>query len=187
MSSKARKVNVEDLPQYAKKLSYPCIFSRSPNEAADNLFRLVSGQICGFDEGCETWLRIVGQLRSPKFDRQTLNFFIRDRPRTNQWWDDALDLLDKQLFAFYWNRFFGAFKTRDIYLDYAFEEVMFRWNHQTEEIHRKFYGEQESLAPIPFDNKLYLGALSPLNEISESEYLIGRVLRHADENTASGS
>ena len=33
------------------------------------------------------------------------------------------------------------FSEKDVYIDYSFEEVMYRWDHKAEKIHVKFYGE----------------------------------------------
>ncbi|WP_196303834.1 hypothetical protein [Ralstonia solanacearum] len=36
------------------------------------------------------------------------------------------------------------FSREDIYIDFLFEEVMFRWDHVEKKAYRKFYGERES-------------------------------------------
>jgi hypothetical protein len=37
------------------KIGYPCIFSRTTDEAVENLLRLIVGRQCGFDEGARAW------------------------------------------------------------------------------------------------------------------------------------
>ncbi len=37
-----------------------------------------------------------------------------------------------------------AFARRDIYIDYDFEDVTYRWDHRQGTIHVRFYGEAES-------------------------------------------
>lgn len=37
------------------KISYPCIFSTSVEDAAGALLRLITGKLCGYDEGAEWW------------------------------------------------------------------------------------------------------------------------------------
>ncbi len=41
---------------------------------------------------------------------------------------------------------------KDVYIDYPFEEVMFRRTCAEGLIHRKFYGEKETSEPIPGNN-----------------------------------
>ena len=62
------------------------------------------------------------------------------------------------------------FSKRDIYIDYAFEEVMFRWDHIKREIYIKFYNKDESTKPIPHDNRLFNDALRFGDEISKEDY-----------------
>ncbi|USD20039.1 hypothetical protein MJO52_13225 [Microbulbifer variabilis] len=63
---------------------------------------------------------------------------------------------------------------RHIFIDYPFESVMFRRDHQTKNIYRKFYGEEESQTPIPSNNRLFNDALRHGQEISQEEYLKGK-------------
>ncbi len=65
-------------------------------------------------------------------------------------------------------------KTKDIYIDYPFEEVMFRHMRKDGAIYRKFYGESESLELISHDNRLFNDALLSGNEISYEEYKQGK-------------
>jgi len=64
--------------------------------------------------------------------------------------------------------------TKEIYIDYPFEEVMFRRNNKNGSVYRKFYGEKESAEPIPHNNKLYNDALLSGNEITHDEYKKGK-------------
>jgi len=66
------------------------------------------------------------------------------------------------------------FSCRDIYIDYPFEQVMYRWDHKTEKIYVKFYGEVEKSDPVPYDSGLFNDALLSGHEITQSEYLKGK-------------
>lgn len=66
------------------------------------------------------------------------------------------------------------FNEKDIYVDYSFEDVMFRWDHREKKIYRKFYGESESTEPVPSDSKLFNDALRFGDEISREEYDQGK-------------
>lgn len=55
------------LPKAAARLAYACIFSRTTEEASDNLVRLIAGSEGGFDEGATSWRATVADhLRSPE-------------------------------------------------------------------------------------------------------------------------
>lgn len=58
------------------------------------------------------------------------------------------------------------FAERDVYIDYPFEEVMFRWDHVTQKVYFGFYGEAENQNSIPNDNRLFNDALLTGSEIS---------------------
>ena len=66
------------------------------------------------------------------------------------------------------------FKHQDIYIDYDFEEVMFRWDHVAKRIYRKFYGKEEDTDPISHDNRLFNDSLLMGEKITEEEYLKGK-------------
>lgn len=66
------------------------------------------------------------------------------------------------------------FVQRDVYVDYPFEEVMYRWDHKAEKIYVKFYGENEKTEAIPHDNKLFNDALLSGHEITQEEYQNGK-------------
>jgi hypothetical protein len=63
---------------------------------------------------------------------------------------------------------------KDVYIDYPFEEVMFRRMKSNGRIYRKFYGEEEAKDKINYDNKLYNEALLSGNEITKEEYEEGK-------------
>jgi hypothetical protein len=62
------------------------------------------------------------------------------------------------------------FADRDVYINYPFEEVMFRWNHVEQKVYVRFYGNAEYRNPIPQDNRLYNDALLYGSEISREQY-----------------
>lgn len=66
------------------------------------------------------------------------------------------------------------FAERDIYINYPFEEVMFRWDHIEQKVYVRFYGEAENRNPIPHDNRLFNDALLSGSEISREEYERGQ-------------
>lgn len=65
---------------------------------------------------------------------------------------------------------FDDFVTRDVYIDYDFEEVTYRWDHRAKAVYLKFYGKPEKADPIPQDNRLYVDALRFGREITKEEY-----------------
>ena len=66
------------------------------------------------------------------------------------------------------------FTEQNVYVDYPYESVMFRWDFHTKRIYRRFYGENESAEPIPHDNHLYNEALLYGEEISQHVYESGK-------------
>jgi hypothetical protein len=62
------------------------------------------------------------------------------------------------------------FAERDVYIDYPFEQVMYRWDRNTRTIYRKFYGSQESPDPVLQDNRLFNDAILYGQEISRDDY-----------------
>lgn len=64
----------------------------------------------------------------------------------------------------------SAFANRDVFLDYDFEEVTYRWDHHTQTVFMKLYGVAESDKPVPADNKLYNNAILYGREISKEQY-----------------
>jgi len=66
------------------------------------------------------------------------------------------------------------FAQRDIYVDYPFGEVMFRWEHIAGMIFRRFYGKDESAEPVPHHNHLFNQALLYGDEIAREQYEQGK-------------
>lgn len=66
------------------------------------------------------------------------------------------------------------FAKRDVFVDYPFEEIMYRWDHKTKKTYRKFYGEAEDPDPVPHDNGLYNEALLSGDEIPDVAYRQGK-------------
>ena len=64
----------------------------------------------------------------------------------------------------------SAFGSRDVYLDYDFEEVTYRWDHRTKTAYVKFYGAQESEKPVALDGRLYNDTVLFGREITREEY-----------------
>ena len=74
-----------------------------------------------------------------------------------------------------------AFRDRDVFVDFPFEEVMFRWDHVTKLIFRRFYGEAEQTNPVPHDNNLFNEALRFGEETTRERYMAGQVSRSRNE------
>ncbi len=69
------------------------------------------------------------------------------------------------------------FRHQDIFIDYDFEQVMFRWDYIEKKIYRKFYGKAEDLSSVPHDNRLFNDALLNGSQISREEYMLGKPKR----------
>jgi ribosomal protein S24E len=65
---------------------------------------------------------------------------------------------------------FEALLTRDVFIDYNFEEVMYRWDHREKKIYVKFYGALERTEPVAPDHRLYREALCSGQEITREQY-----------------
>ena len=65
----------------------------------------------------------------------------------------------------------SQFKEREIFVDYPFEEVMFRWDHLQQPAFRKFYGESESKNPVSHENRLFNDALLYGIEVRREQYM----------------
>lgn len=65
-------------------------------------------------------------------------------------------------------------RNRAVFVDYAFESVMFRCDPTTNHVYRKFYGQHEELKPIPDSNHLFNEALRFGDEISAAQYAAGK-------------
>ena len=64
--------------------------------------------------------------------------------------------------------------TKDVYVDYPFEEVMFRRMKKDGVIYRKFYGEEESTELLSHDNRLFNDAILSGDEITKECYEAGK-------------
>lgn len=62
------------------------------------------------------------------------------------------------------------FSCRDVYINYNFEGVAFRWDFLRKKIYVKFYGKSEKREPISHENKLFNDALLYGEEISKGRY-----------------
>jgi hypothetical protein len=66
------------------------------------------------------------------------------------------------------------FLENDVFIDYSFEEVMYRWDHNSKKIYVKFYGNAETSKPVPHDNRLFNDAILYGEQISLEQYEIGK-------------
>ena len=87
-----------ELQSYAAKLSYPCIFAKSPEGAAENLFAHISGKHAGFDEGYAQWLSVITEMLKDEFNKQHLNYV--GSSFSDQWWESMLRMLQEKLTEF---------------------------------------------------------------------------------------
>jgi hypothetical protein len=81
--------------ELARKLGYPCTFCKSPEDAAQNLWRLIMDRECGFCEGPAVWLDIVAEMLAEGFDRRSLNH--PGCSFSDDWWRRTLGLLRDRL------------------------------------------------------------------------------------------
>ena len=65
------------------------------------------------------------------------------------------------------------FRDRDVFIDYDFEDVMFRFEHTTRRFFRKFHGESKE-AEVPHDNRLLNDAIVGGDEIDAQTYRAGK-------------
>lgn len=65
------------------------------------------------------------------------------------------------------------FQRGDVFIDYDFERVMFRYDATTQSFFRKFYGEVDE-KPVPSNNRLLADAIRGGDEIDEGMYAAGR-------------
>jgi hypothetical protein len=63
------------------------------------------------------------------------------------------------------------FRTRDIYIDYPFDNFKFRWDMATEKVYRRGYGKQEE--EIHHSNDTFNQARAAGKEITRDEYYAG--------------
>ncbi len=67
--------------------------------------------------------------------------------------------------------------SKDVFIDYPYEEVMFRTEQLTGLIYRKFYGDSEFPEPIPDSNNLFNESLLYGDEITRELYEAGKPRR----------
>jgi hypothetical protein len=65
------------------------------------------------------------------------------------------------------------FRDRDIYIDYDFEEVLFRYECATRRFFRKFYGKPDE-DEVPHDNRLLNDAMRFGEEADAKTYQAGK-------------
>jgi hypothetical protein len=87
-----------DIKAVAMALGYPSIFSKSSEDAASNLFRLIVNQECGYDEGAHYWHKTVSDLLDGEHDLLELN--ACGAKLTADQWRRALQLLYTDLSVF---------------------------------------------------------------------------------------
>ncbi len=61
-----------------------------------------------------------------------------------------------------------AFRQGDVYLDYPFEDVKFRYENQTGKVFRRFYGQAEE--DVSHSSNLFHEAMSGGKQITREEY-----------------
>jgi hypothetical protein len=67
-----------------------------------------------------------------------------------------------------------------IYVDFEFEQVMFRWDHKKKKYFRKFYDGEET--PVSEQNKLCFAGFNYGEEITKEHYEKGKPLNHKWRN-----
>jgi len=63
------------------------------------------------------------------------------------------------------------FRTRDIYIDYAFDKFKFRWEKDTEKVYRRQYGNEEE--EVHHSDETFNEAIAAGKEITRDEYYAG--------------
>lgn len=61
--------------QFAMKIAYASIFSKTADEAAANLIRLIVKGVCGFDEGVSRWNAVLEDYLNGEDNFVELNRF----------------------------------------------------------------------------------------------------------------
>lgn len=67
------------------------------------------------------------------------------------------------------------FAENDVFIDYAFEKVMYRWDHIERKAYVRFYGENEKGEPVPHDHRLFNEAILSGDQIDRETYETGRM------------
>jgi hypothetical protein len=62
----------------------------------------------------------------------------------------------------------NAYRVGDVFLDYPFDDVKFRWEKETSKVFRRFYGEAEQ--EISWNSNLFRDAMSTGKQITREEY-----------------
>jgi hypothetical protein len=65
------------------------------------------------------------------------------------------------------------FQHRDVFIDYDFEDVFFRYERETRKFFRKFYGDAEE-NEVPSDSRLLNDAIRFGDETDEATYASGK-------------
>ncbi len=63
---------------------------------------------------------------------------------------------------------FDVYRQGDVYLDYPFEDIKFRWEHRTGKVFRRFYGQAEE--EVSYSSNLFRDAMSSGKQITREEY-----------------
>ena len=87
-----------DFKQLALRIGYPSIFSSSPEDAAANLFRLITNRQGGYDEGAHQWHGEVSRILDGTDDLLELN--ACGAKFTEDQWRQALRILRDDLGSF---------------------------------------------------------------------------------------
>jgi len=66
------------------------------------------------------------------------------------------------------------FRDRDIFIDYDFEDVMFRYEFRTRRFFRKFYDDPKE-DEVPYDNGLLNEAIRFGDETDVKTYQLGKI------------
>jgi hypothetical protein len=66
------------------------------------------------------------------------------------------------------------FAQKDVFIDYPFENVMYRWDHIERKVYVRFYGEDEKPTPIPHEGRLFNDAILSGDEITRQQYEQGK-------------
>lgn len=65
------------------------------------------------------------------------------------------------------------FQEGDVYIDYDFEDVLFRFDHASRRVFRKWYGQGDEFE-VPNDNNLYQQAIRFGDAIDAETYQKGK-------------
>lgn len=84
-----------NLQQFQNSIGYPCIFSRTPEDAAQNLVRLISRQECGYVEGTAVWIAALRLWLEPNVDLLQLNYC--GASFSSQQWRTILEMVIRAL------------------------------------------------------------------------------------------